>query len=147
MNLAGARATHEAGLRLAPTVRIGDVIGLAGPLGAGKTSFARGLLDGLGLRREAPSPTFAIMLTYDPPDTLIPIVHADLYRIEGPGELEELGLLDQRGEAALVIEWPDRLGPFWPGDALLLTFGHAPDGGRSLTADVPEGWKARWPLT
>lgn len=135
------------GASLAARLRGGDVITLSGPLGAGKTSLARGLLAALGLAGEAPSPSYAIVQSYEPPETRVPVLHVDLYRIEDPAELAELGLDDARGDSVLVVEWPERAGPgYWP-EALALTLAVAADGGRVLTADVPAAWKARWPLT
>ncbi len=75
-------------------VGAGDVITLSGPLGAGKTSIARGLLAALGLEGEAPSPSFAIVQPYAPPEVRFPVLHVDLYRIDDPDEIEELGLDD-----------------------------------------------------
>ena len=146
MFLADARATERLGARLAGVVRSGDVITLSGPLGAGKTSIARGLLAALGLEEEAPSPTFAIIQPYAPPETRLPVMHVDLYRIERVEELDELGLDEAREESVLLIEWPERAPGRWP-DALALTLDFAPDGGRRLTATVPAAWEGRWPLT
>ena len=146
MLLANAAASEEFGVRLAAAVRPGDVITLAGPLGAGKTSIVRGLLAALGLEEEAPSPTFAIVQPYEPPETRLPVMHVDLYRIEQVEELDELGLDEAREESVLLIEWPERAPGRWP-DALALTLDFAPDGGRRLTATVPAAWEERWPLT
>jgi tRNA threonylcarbamoyladenosine biosynthesis protein TsaE len=146
MLLADAAASEEFGARLAAAVRPGDVITLAGPLGAGKTSIARGLLAALGLEEEAPSPTFAIVQPYAPPETRLPVMHVDLYRIEHVEELDELGLDEAREDSVLLIEWPERAPARWP-DALALTLDFAPDGGRRLTATVPTAWEGRWPLT
>ena len=143
------RSTEETlafGAKLADVAQPGDVIALSGPLGAGKTSIARGLLAALGLEEEAPSPSFAIVQPYDPPEVRFPVLHVDLYRIEEPEEAEELGLEDAT-DALLLVEWPERLGAQYWRDALWLTLDVAPDGTRSLTARVPEAWRARWPLT
>lgn len=140
--LADAAASHALGIALAGVALPGDVITLAGPLGAGKTSIARGLLAGLGLEGEAPSPSFAIVQPYDPPEVAFPVLHVDLYRLDDPGEMAELGLDEARHDALLIIEWPERGGD-WP-DALALTLAVASDGARSLTADVPASWEARW---
>ncbi|HEX7850298.1 MAG TPA: tRNA (adenosine(37)-N6)-threonylcarbamoyltransferase complex ATPase subunit type 1 TsaE, partial [Sphingomonas sp.] len=78
MLLADAAASEALGAGLAGVVRPGDVIKLSGPLGAGKTSIARGLLAALGLEGEAPSPTFAIVQPYAPPETRLPVMHVDL---------------------------------------------------------------------
>lgn len=145
MLLADADATEAVGARLAALVRPGDVITLAGPLGAGKTSIARGLLTALGLVGEAPSPSFAIVQPYDLPEVRLPAWHVDLYRLDGPEEVEQLGLEDERGDGLLLVEWPERAGTgAWP-DALALALAIEPDGARRLTARVPEAWTDRWP--
>lgn len=146
MRLADASATQAFGVRLAAFVKPGDVIALSGPLGAGKTSIARGLLAGLGLAAEAPSPTFAIVQPYAPPETRLPVMHVDLYRIEDPQEIEELGIDEAQADSVLLIEWPERAPGRWP-EALALSLDFAPDGGRALTATVPSAWEGRWPLT
>ena len=146
MLLADAAASEEFGAHVARVVRPGDVVTLSGPLGAGKTSIARGLLAALGLEEEAPSPTFSIVQPYEPPETRLPVMHVDLYRIEHVEELDELGLDEARGDSVLLIEWPERAPGRWP-DALALTLDFAPDGGRRLTATVPTAWEGRWPLT
>ncbi len=145
MLLADPAATEAFGAALAGVVRPGDVITLSGPLGAGKTSIARGLLAALGLEEEAPSPTFAIVQPYAPPEVRIPVLHVDLYRIEDRREIDELGLDEARDDSVLLIEWPERGPGEWP-DALALSLDVAPDGGRALTVQVPAAWKARWPL-
>jgi tRNA threonylcarbamoyladenosine biosynthesis protein TsaE len=145
--LADLEATLALGARLAAVARPGDVIALSGPLGAGKTSIARGLLAALGLEAEAPSPSFAIVQPYDPPEVRFPVLHVDLYRIEDPSEAVELGLDEARLDSLLVVEWPERLGVgSWP-DALKLTIAVLNDGTRALTAEVPAGWRDRWPPT
>ena len=141
--LPSAEATEAFGAALAPALREGDVVALYGALGAGKTTLARGLLRGLGHSGDVASPTFPIVQAYAPPDTLIPVWHVDLYRIEQSGELDEIGLDDAREAAALVIEWPERLPRLWP-DALRLTLA-AQGRGRVLTAQVPAAWGERWP--
>ncbi len=145
MMLADAAATHRFGAALAKVVRAGDVVTLAGPLGAGKTSIARGLLAALGLAGEAPSPSFAIVQPYAPPEVRLPVLHVDLYRIDDATELDELGLDDALADSLLMVEWPERAGEgAWP-DALALTIAPA-EGGRWLTARVPPAWEARWPI-
>jgi tRNA threonylcarbamoyladenosine biosynthesis protein TsaE len=146
MILADAAATHAIGIALAAVVRPGDVVTLAGPLGAGKTSIARGLLSALGLAGEAPSPSYAIVQPYRPPEVELPVLHVDLYRLEELQAVAELGLEDERGDGVLLVEWPDRAGPdAWP-DALALALAIEPDGSRRLTATVPAAWEARWPI-
>jgi tRNA threonylcarbamoyladenosine biosynthesis protein TsaE len=135
------------GAKLAAVAGPGDVIALSGPLGAGKTSIARGLLAALGLEGEAPSPSFAIVQPYEVPEVRLPVLHVDLYRIEDPDEAEELGLDDARYDALLLVEWPERLPASAWHDALWLTLAVAADGTRALTARVPAAWEGRWPLT
>ncbi|WP_428968307.1 tRNA (adenosine(37)-N6)-threonylcarbamoyltransferase complex ATPase subunit type 1 TsaE [Sphingomonas sp. Xoc002] len=146
IRLADAAATEDFGRRLAAHIRPGDVVTLTGTLGAGKTSLARGLLAALGLPGEAPSPSFAIVQPYAPPETVIPVLHVDLYRLDGPEQMEELGLDEALWDSALIVEWPDRAGEgAWP-QALALTIAMDPGGGRILTAQVPSGWENRWPI-
>jgi tRNA threonylcarbamoyladenosine biosynthesis protein TsaE len=118
------------------------VITISGPLGVGKTSLARSMIAALGHRGEVPSPSYAIVQPYEDLDP--PLWHVDLYRIETASELEELGL-DSRGDAVLLVEWPERAGAdAWPG-ALQLSLDFAAPGARSLTAQVPPAWESRWP--
>jgi tRNA threonylcarbamoyladenosine biosynthesis protein TsaE len=145
--LKNAAATDSFGRTLATVLRRGDVITLSGDLGAGKTSLARGLLAALGLADEAPSPSYSIVIPYHPPHTTLPIWHVDLYRIDAPADIEELGLDDALFDGALIIEWPERLGDrSWP-ETLQLALLVAEDGSRHLTAKLPPSWKDRWPFT
>jgi tRNA threonylcarbamoyladenosine biosynthesis protein TsaE len=141
--LADAEATEALGRRIAPLLRCRDVIALYGDLGAGKTTLTRGLLRGLGFEGDVASPTFPIVQPYE--ELAIPVWHVDLYRIEDAAELNELALDEAREEAALVIEWPERLGAaLWP-DALKLRLARDGRSGRALTAEVPPAWGGRWP--
>jgi tRNA threonylcarbamoyladenosine biosynthesis protein TsaE len=142
--LRDAGATAAIGAAVAARLRAGDVVTLDGPLGAGKTTLARGLLAALGLEEDAPSPSFPIVIAYE--DGLrVPVWHVDLYRIEDAHEAEELGLDDARADAALVIEWAERLGPGrWP-DALALSIEDAGETGRRLTWEAGPSWERRWP--
>jgi N-acetylmuramate 1-kinase len=101
--------------RLALFLKTGDVVTLSGPLGAGKTTFARALVTHLGDADEVPSPTFALMQRYE--THRLTLHHCDFYRIEAP-EVDELGLDDALAEGALLIEWPERAGDWLPGDRL-----------------------------
>jgi tRNA threonylcarbamoyladenosine biosynthesis protein TsaE len=144
LRLPDAAATLALGAELAPLLRAGDVVTLSGGLGAGKTSLARGVLATLGLAEEAPSPTFAIVQPYAPPEVSLPLLHVDLYRLDDPAEVEELGLDEARLDSALLIEWPERAGAGrWP-DALALHLAIEPDGARCLTWRAPPAWGARW---
>ena len=143
MILEDEQATAAIGARLAGVARRGDVITLAGPLGVGKTALARGFIAGLGHRGDVPSPSFAIVQPYEELEP--PVWHVDLFRIEEPRELDELGL-DSAADAVLLVEWPERAGAnMWP-ESLALSLEFANDGGRILTAKVPPSWDGRWPL-
>jgi tRNA threonylcarbamoyladenosine biosynthesis protein TsaE len=124
-------------------LRQGDVIALSGDLGAGKTSFARALITALGWHGEVPSPTYTLVQSYDPPDVRVPIWHVDLYRLDGPDDADALGLFET--DAALVIEWPERLGARLPADALRLHISGSGNDVRRLTWNAPKAWEDRWP--
>lgn len=131
---------------IANVLQPGDAIGLVGDLGAGKTTLARAILSALGLPGEAPSPSFAIVQPYAPPETRIAVLHVDLYRIDDPEEVSELGLDEARHDHALLIEWPERLGDYdWP-DMLMIGIIFDGDDARRLTVEVPPAWEARWPF-
>ena len=138
-------ATLAFGGKLAVLLRAGDVVTLSGPLSAGKTTLVRGILEALGHDGEVPSPSFAIVQPYE--DLAVPVWHVDLYRIEDPSELEELGLDEIRSDGVLIVEWPEHAGHgAWP-DALALSLEPREDGSRALTAVVPTAWEGRWPPT
>ena len=142
MILEDEHATVRIGEALAKLVKPGDIVTLSGPLGAGKTALARGLIEALGHEGEVPSPSFALVQPYEA--LRPPIWHVDLYRIESPAEIEELGL-GAATDAVLLVEWPERAGKgAWDG-ALRLSLDFAPDDARILTADVPPSWETRWP--
>jgi tRNA threonylcarbamoyladenosine biosynthesis protein TsaE len=135
-------ATARLGAELGARALAGDVITLSGPLGVGKTALARGFLAALGHGDEVPSPSFAIVQPYEELEP--PAWHVDLYRVEDPSELEELGL-DAAAHAVLLVEWPERAGAVWP-EALELSLDFGRNGDRILTAKVPPSWEGRWPL-
>jgi tRNA threonylcarbamoyladenosine biosynthesis protein TsaE len=138
-------ATLAFGEKLAGLLRAGDVVTLSGPLSAGKTTLVRGVLEALGHDGEVPSPSFAIVQPYE--DLAVPVWHVDLYRIEAPSELEELGLDEIQSDGVLIVEWPEHAGNgAWP-DALALSLEALEDGSRALTAVVPTAWEGRWPPT
>jgi len=141
--LNGPEETETFGRRLASLLQAGDVVALFGDLGAGKTTLARGLLAGLGHDGEVASPTFPIVIPYD--SLRVPVWHVDLYRIEDPAEIEELALDEALQDGALIVEWPERMGSaLWP-HSLRLALRREGEGARTLTAEVPAAWEARWP--
>jgi tRNA threonylcarbamoyladenosine biosynthesis protein TsaE len=125
------RETEDAGERLGRQLSKGTVVLLSGPLGAGKTAFARGLAAGLGCELEGvSSPTFTIIQHYAGPT---PLEHVDLYRL-GPNEVDDLLLEDLMDEAVLAVEWPDR----WhraPRDAIRIEITPTADTERTVTIE------------
>ena len=112
-------ATHDIARRLAALLAQGDTVLLSGDVGAGKTHFARGaILSLLDQPEDIPSPTYTLVQTYEGRSGQI--WHADLYRLTNISELEELGLDLAFQEAICFVEWPDRLGPLMPDDALCI---------------------------
>lgn len=140
-------ATLALGKTLADVLKPGDKVALTGTLGAGKTTFARGIIRGLGFVDDVPSPSFAIVQHYDPPDVRSSLAHVDFYRIEAAEEIPELGLDEILGYGALVAEWPDRMpASFWH-DALQILLEIENDHTRRLTWSAGPAWKDRWPRT
>ncbi|MCT8158600.1 tRNA (adenosine(37)-N6)-threonylcarbamoyltransferase complex ATPase subunit type 1 TsaE [Pseudoruegeria sp. SHC-113] len=141
LTLADETASTELAQQLAPLLEAGDCLLLSGPVGAGKSHFARSLILALLPEPEdVPSPTFTLVQTYDAP--AFEIWHCDLYRLSGPEDAFELGLDEAFDTALCLVEWPDRLGAYTPRNALELSFAHQPDGtGRSLALCGP---RKRW---
>ncbi|MGE3246815.1 MAG: tRNA (adenosine(37)-N6)-threonylcarbamoyltransferase complex ATPase subunit type 1 TsaE [Beijerinckiaceae bacterium] len=115
-------ATAALAEKIATLAGAGSLITLSGDLGAGKTTFARALIRALtgDQKLEVPSPTFTLMQTYDGPG--YPIVHADLYRINSPGELVELGWEETSDNALVLVEWAERAGGHLSDDRLDIAF-------------------------
>ncbi len=133
--------TVALGARLAPLVRAGDVIVLCGGLGAGKTRFVGGLADGLGVEEQVVSPSFILARRYD--TGFLPLIHADVYRLDTINEFDDLDLLDTAADGVLVIEWGDAVEPVLPEDHLRVEFEVEEDQTRILRL-VPSGsWESR----
>jgi tRNA threonylcarbamoyladenosine biosynthesis protein TsaE len=156
LRTADAAATRSMAASLAPLCRPGDVLLLAGDLGAGKTTFAQGFGAGLGVTEAITSPTFTLVRHYpiDRPGAaasasgLRRLLHADVYRLDHLHEVVDLGLAElvEDGSVALV-EWGDAAAPVLGGDALDLRLEtDAEDDGQRLVSIRPEGeaWTRRW---
>ncbi len=115
--LADRHATRRLGRRLAALLGPGDVVGLGGDLGAGKTTLARHVITALaGQAMEVPSPTFTLVQAYE--FAAFTLWHVDLYRIEQPTDVLELGLDEALDHGVSLIEWPERMGPLIPAERL-----------------------------
>jgi tRNA threonylcarbamoyladenosine biosynthesis protein TsaE len=125
--LVGEAATIALARALAPALRAGDVVALAGELGVGKTVLARALIAALGGGEDVPSPTFTLAQVFDTKPA--PLWHLDLYRLERPEDAYEIGIEEALAHAITVIEWPERLGTLAPPDRLeiRLLYGDAAD--------------------
>jgi len=126
------QATGRLMVDIAAQIEAGDLITLSGDLGAGKTTFARALIRYLAGddNVEVPSPTFTLMQAYELPR--FNLVHADLYRLSGPGELAELGFEDAAEDAVTLLEWPDRAGGQLPPNRIDVALTLAPRQGETF---------------
>lgn len=131
------------GAQLGQYLQAGDSIGLSGPLGAGKTSLARGILKGLGYLGEVASPSFAIVHPYDPPDVQLPLLHCDFYRLNSPDEAEQLGLDDYHDNGAIIVEWPEKAPIFSGVQHLAIVIKVDADEARCLSIKAGTNWEDR----
>ena len=139
--LADEEATARLGARIAALLTNGDVIALYGDLGMGKTTFVRGLIRGLlGDDTEIPSPTYTIVQSYEHEDQTI--WHFDLYRLDDPEEVIEIGFEDALEDIAL-IEWPEKAGSFLPQDRLSIRIEPYDTGRKLVLLPATQEWKAR----
>ena len=133
--------TADLGARLAALLRPGDVIVLSGPLGAGKTLFTSGVAAGLGVEEPVTSPSFILSREYA--SGFLPLIHADIYRLTTRNEFDDLDLLSEASEGALVIEWGDVVEPILPADHLRVKFDVDDDEVRTIQL-IPFGsWHSR----
>lgn len=138
---ADAASLMAFGAVIYPILQIGDVITLTGELGAGKTTFARGLIQSaLSENEDVPSPTYTLIQTYELAD--FDLWHCDLYRLNAPDDVLELGLIDMEADIVSLIEWPDKMGGHVNPDALNchITFKGE---GRELVLSGPAHWNRR----
>ncbi len=141
LSLPNLAATYRLAEAVARLTRAGDAILLEGPLGVGKTEFARAFLRTIScnLALEVPSPSFTLVQSYDTAHG--PVHHFDLWRLDGSDALVELAWEDAVADIVLV-EWPDRLGALRPDSALTITLESGPDGARTARLT---GWDTRLP--
>lgn len=139
LSLPDEPATARFGEALASRLRAGDVVALSGPLGAGKTSLARAIIAALTGKSEAPSPTYALVETYDAAD--FPLFHFDLYRLEKAEDAWELGFEDAL-EGVSLIEWPERIERLLPADTLAIRLTMDGDKRRAVVRGN-ESWATR----
>jgi len=107
-----AKETTSLGQRIGSQLSSGDILALSGPLGAGKTTLIQGIAQGLEVKDYVTSPTFILINEYQ---GRLPFYHIDLYRLEDPAQIEELGLFEYfEKDGVVVIEWAERLGDLLP---------------------------------
>jgi tRNA threonylcarbamoyladenosine biosynthesis protein TsaE len=145
VDLPDLAATERLAGRIAALARPGEAVLLSGLLGAGKSAFARAFVRAWvdDPAAEVPSPTFTLVQPYDGPRGAV--WHCDLYRLGDPEELQELGIDQGFAEAVMLVEWPDRLGPWLPPDRLELAIEiceQAEDARRAMLAAFGV-WSAR----
>lgn len=144
VRLGSEAETTLLGAAIAARLAAGDAVCLSGPLGAGKSVLARGIVRAFtGETGDIPSPTYTLVQTYA--GGAFPIAHFDLYRIARPEEVHELGLADALDQGAAVIEWPERLGDEPPADRLEVRLRPAPgaETGRLATLAGFGRWRGR----
>src|SRR5713101_6515251 len=131
MSLADETATAELGATLAARLHPGDIVGLQGELGSGKTTLARAILRAAAGDPEliVPSPTFTLVEVYETPRGTF--WHFDLYRLEAPEQVFELGWEEARADGTALVEWAERLGTLLPGERLTVTLAMEGDGRRA----------------
>ncbi len=132
-----AQKTHDAGRQLGDTLVPGDVIALTGPLGAGKTVFAQGVAESLGIQEPVTSPTFTLISEYE---GRMPLYHMDLYRLGSPEEFAWLGVEEMlNGRGISMIEWSERAEEELPSRTIHVEITILEDGGRRIDIDQMVG--------
>jgi tRNA threonylcarbamoyladenosine biosynthesis protein TsaE len=135
-----ADETKALGRRLAPLLTAGDIVVLAGRLGSGKTLFVSGVAEGLGINERVTSPSFVIARTYN--DGFLPLVHVDVYRLGSLGEFDDLDIVDDGAQGAVIIEWGEAIAAALPPDRLTVTLEIDGDG-RSIAFEPKGTWRDR----
>jgi tRNA threonylcarbamoyladenosine biosynthesis protein TsaE len=130
--------TEALGEQVGQLLEAGDIVCLSGELGSGKTVFTKGLARGLGVRpeRAVRSPSFVLLQRYR---GRVPVYHADLYRLDGPMDIEDVGLREVLGgDGVAVIEWAEKLDALLPAERLEITIAHQTEETRLITI-TPRG--------
>lgn len=123
-HIASPEAMRLLGRELAGTLQIGDVLMLHGDLGAGKTTLTQGIAEGLGIHGPVQSPTFTLVREHDAPS--MKLYHLDLYRLDDPDELEDIGyeVYINPPDGVSIIEWPERAGDWLPDRFMIVRIEH-----------------------
>lgn len=124
---------RDFGRELAKTLKRADWVAINGPLGAGKTVLCAGILAGLGYDGEVASPSYAIVHSYEPPEVSVAVAHVDLYRLDNVDDLDELGLIAERGDRITLVEWAERFGGGYVQPSHSIDIVPQADGSRILT--------------
>jgi tRNA threonylcarbamoyladenosine biosynthesis protein TsaE len=133
--------TEALGARLASSLRPGDVVVLAGGLGAGKTLFTRGIATGLGVEEPVTSPSFVLVRTYR--TGFLPVIHADIYRLGSFNEFQDLDVFNMAEDGILIIEWGEAVESALPADHLRIEFQVEEDQSRLLRFVGEGAWAER----
>jgi tRNA threonylcarbamoyladenosine biosynthesis protein TsaE len=136
--ISSAAETAAFGRRLAARLKAGDIIGLSGDLGAGKTTLSKSIIKGLGVRETVTSPTFTIVHEYQ---GRLPVFHFDVYRIESLAEMDEIGFEEYLfGEGVCIVEWAEKVSEILPDGCIWITLQYGSIQGneeaRVLTANI-----------
>lgn len=133
--------TEALGSRIAASLRPGDVVLLAGGLGAGKTLLTRGIATGLGVDEPVVSPSFVLVREYR--SGFMPIIHVDVYRLGSMNEFDDLDVMEMARDGLLVIEWGEAVESLLPRDHLRIEFEVGEEGSRTLRFHGEGEWSDR----
>ncbi|MEU6640957.1 tRNA (adenosine(37)-N6)-threonylcarbamoyltransferase complex ATPase subunit type 1 TsaE [Saccharomonospora sp. NPDC046836] len=144
IELQTADDTIHFGRSLGRVLRAGDLVLLAGPLGAGKTTMTRGIADGMGVTGRVSSPTFVLARVHPAGPAGVALVHADAYRLGGDlSQLDDLDLDTDLDRAALVVEWGEGLAERLSDDYLVVRLARRPDDVRTVRLEPHGAWTGR----
>lgn len=132
------------GQSLGRVLRAGDLVLLAGPLGAGKTTVTRGIAEGMGVSGRVSSPTFVLARVHPAGSSGVPLVHVDAYRLAGDlSQLDDLDLDTDLEDAAVVVEWGEGLAELLSDDYLVVRLDRRPDEVRTVELEPHGAWTER----